>query len=105
MKPHLNPTSNSTVHLERNPAVKIQLHRTRILASVLPLLLVCLGALAFPDGLLAQGGPGSGQALASQNLTGYTHMFIAYFICWAIVLGWAVSIFRRLGRVEQALKD
>jgi CcmD family protein len=31
-------------------------------------------------------------------------MFIAYFIAWALVLGWVVSIARRLGRVEKALR-
>jgi CcmD family protein len=32
-------------------------------------------------------------------------MFLAYFIAWAVILGWIVSIARRLGRVEKALKD
>jgi CcmD family protein len=45
------------------------------------------------------------QAIASQNLRGYTHMFIAYSIAWVIIFGWVVSIARRLGRVEKALND
>ena len=57
---------------------------------------------------LAQGAmqdmQGSG-SLANQTLRGYTHMFIAYFIAWAIIFGWVVSIARRLARVEKALKD
>ncbi len=68
---------------------------------VLGLLVLGLG----PTGLLAQGGLADPQAIASQNLRGYNHMFIAYFIAWAIILGWVVSIARRLGRVEEALKD
>ena len=58
-----------------------------------------------PDCLFAQGGLADPQAIASQNLRGYNHMFIAYFIAWAIILGWVISIARRLGRVEKALKE
>jgi uncharacterized membrane protein YbhN (UPF0104 family) len=50
-------------------------------------------------------GQGMGDAIARQNLRGYTHMFIAYGIAWLLVMGWAISIFRRLGRIEEALKD
>jgi CcmD family protein len=46
-----------------------------------------------------------GAALGNQNLRGYTHMFIAYAIAWLLVIGWVISIARRLGRVERALKD
>lgn len=53
----------------------------------------------------AQAGLPDPGAIAGQNLRGYTHMFIAYFICWAMVLGWVVSIARRLGRVEKALSQ
>ena len=58
-----------------------------------------------PEAVQAQGGLPNAGALASQNLRGYTHMFIAYFIAWAMILGWVVSIARRLGRVEKALKE
>jgi hypothetical protein len=44
-------------------------------------------------------------ALGAQNLRGYTHMFIAYFLAWAVILGWIVSIARRLGRVQKALEE
>ena len=44
-------------------------------------------------------------AIANQNLRGYTHMFIAYAIAWALVIGWVISIARRLGRVEKALME
>lgn len=43
-------------------------------------------------------------AMAGQNLRGYTHLFIAYAIAWILVAGWAISIARRLGRVERELK-
>ena len=67
-------------------------------------------ALAFlaaflPELAQAQSGLPDPGALASQNLRGYTHMFIAYFIAWGLILGWVVSIARRLGRVEKALKE
>jgi CcmD family protein len=73
------------------------LGRSALLLLVLTLLLPALAA--------AQSGLPDTGALASQNLRGYTHMFIAYFIAWAVILGWVVSIARRLGRVEKALKE
>jgi CcmD family protein len=64
------------------------------------LVLTLLPALAH-----AQTGLPDPAAIAGQNLRGYTHMFIAYFICWAMIFGWVVSIARRLGRVEKALNQ
>jgi hypothetical protein len=61
--------------------------------------------LALPAMGLAQAGLPDPEAIASQNLKGYTHMFIAYFIAWAVIIGWVISIARRLGRVEKALKE
>lgn len=58
-----------------------------------------------PNGISAQAGLADPQAIASQSLRGYHHMFIAYFVAWAIILGWVVSIARRLGRLEKALKE
>ena len=69
-----------------------------ILASLA--VLVC-----FPTLVQAQGGLADPEAIAAQNLRGYTHMFIAYAIAWALVLGWVISIARRLGRVEAALRE
>jgi CcmD family protein len=68
--------------------------------------LIVLSALVLllPEPGLAQG-MADANAIAGQNLRGYTHMFIAYAIAWALVVGWVVSIARRLGRVERALKD
>jgi len=68
------------------------------------LVLALLVAL-LPEVVQAQGGLPDPNALANQNLRGYTHMFIAYSIAWVVVFGWAVSIARRLGRVEKALKE
>ena len=70
---------------------------------LLPLFLIL--AFLHPVFAEAQSGLPEAGALASQNLRGYTHMFLAYFIAWAVILGWIVSIARRLGRVEKALKD
>ena len=70
---------------------------------LLPLFLVL--ALFLPGPAEAQSGLPEAGALASQSLRGYNHMFLAYFIAWAVILGWIVSIARRLGRVEKALKD
>ncbi len=58
-----------------------------------------------PEAVQAQSGLPDPNVLASQNLRGYTHMFIAYFIAWGLIFGWVVSIARRMGRVEQALKE
>jgi len=72
--------------------------RTILVAALVGALLL------LPQAGFAQGMADSG-ALASQNLRGYTHMFIAYAIAWLIVVGWVISIARRLGRVERALKE
>jgi CcmD family protein len=45
------------------------------------------------------------QAMATQSLRGYNHMFIAYALAWALIFGWVFSIARRLGRLEKALED
>jgi len=75
---------------------------TRICRSLLLFLVL---APLLPGLAEAQSGLPDASALASQNLRGYNHMFIAYFIAWAMILGWVVSIARRLGRVEKALKS
>jgi CcmD family protein len=49
-----------------------------------------------PEDLLAQaGGPPSFRP--------FWHVFVAYAIAWLLVLGWLISIARRLGRVEERL--
>ena len=75
---------------------------SNLIRVVLVLLLL---AAVLPEMGHAQAGLPDPGAIASQNLRGYTHMFIAYFIAWSLILGWVVSIARRLGRVEKALKE
>lgn len=68
------------------------------LAVVLLVLLVAFGA----ADLAAQRGPGA--SLASQSMRPYAHVFWAYALAWALVLGWVVSIGRRWSRVEDDLE-
>jgi CcmD family protein len=70
-----------------------------LFAIALALVLTLLPGDIFAQGMADAGG------LASQNLRGYTHMFIAYAIAWLLVMGWVISIARRLGRIEKALND
>ena len=57
--------------------------------------------------LLLQASPLWAQAgtdLGRQTLgRGYWHVFAAYAIVWLLVLGWVISIVRRLRRVEDRL--
>ncbi len=71
----------------------------------LSIVVVTLFVALLPEGVMAQEGLPDPAAIAGQNLRGHTHMFIAYFIAWLLILGWAVSIARRLGKVERALGD
>ena len=43
--------------------------------------------------------------MATQSLRAYWHVFIAYAIAIVMVLGWVVSIARRLARIEAQLGD
>ncbi len=54
------------------------------------------------EALLAQVAPGS---LASQTLRDYTHVFAAYAIAWLLILGWIVSVARRLQALERRFED
>ena len=46
----------------------------------------------------------AGTARGSQTLgRGYWHVFAAYAVVWILVLGWVISIVRRLRRVEERL--
>jgi CcmD family protein len=71
----------------------------------LVILALALGAVFIPQGVLAQSGLPDPDAIAGQNLRGYTHMFIAYAIAWILVLGWVISIARRLGKVQKSLEE
>ena len=60
-----------------------------------------------PYGILLAGlaEPVGAQALQTQGLgRPYWHVFAAYAIAWALVLGWIVTIARRLARVEERLE-
>lgn len=43
--------------------------------------------------------------LAGQSLKAYWHVFIAYAIAIVMILGWVVSIARRLARIEAQLGE
>jgi len=46
----------------------------------------------------------AGSALGQQTLgRAYWHVFVAYAVVWLLVLGWVISIVRRLRRVEGRL--
>ncbi len=46
----------------------------------------------------------AGTAVGQQTLgRAYWHVFAAYAIVWILVLGWVISIVRRLRRVEERL--
>jgi CcmD family protein len=48
----------------------------------------------------------TGRAIGQQTLgRPYWHVFAAYAIAWVLVFGWAVSIARRLRRVEERLGE
>jgi CcmD family protein len=46
-----------------------------------------------------------GTQLAAQSLKPYWHVFIAYSIVILAVLGWVISMARRLARLEAQLSD
>jgi len=46
-----------------------------------------------------------GNQMATQSLRAYWHVFIAYAIAIVMVLGWVVSIARRLARIEAQLGE
>ncbi len=51
------------------------------------------------------GGQETASRLATQSLKPYWHVFIAYAIVIVMVLGWVVSIARRLARIEAQLVE
>jgi CcmD family protein len=73
------------------------------LATVIPVLLAVLflAVLAAPGAAEVLQLPQS--SLPSQSLRPYWHVFIAYTIAIVLVLGWVISIGRRLGEVEERL--
>jgi len=76
-----------------------------MIKRTLGMLAVLVILLGLPALVAAQSGLPEPGALGAQNLRGYTHMFIAYFIAWAVILGWIISIARRLAQVQKALEE
>lgn len=70
----------------------------RLVASLALALFVLLAA-GGPDALVAQNADLGAQRLGRP----YWHVFAAYAIGWAFILGWIVSIARRLRSVERKL--
>ncbi len=65
------------------------------------LVLVVLGVLLLD---VSPVGAQAGTPLGSQTLgRPYWHVFAAYAVVWLLVLGWVISIVRRLRRVEERL--
>lgn len=69
----------------------------RVWKCVLPAVVATALFVVLPPGeLLAQGG-------GPPSFRPFWHVFVAYAIAWLLVLGWLISIARRLGRVEERL--
>ncbi len=58
-----------------------------------------LAALSAPHDLLAQGADLGQQRFGRP----YLHVFLAYAIAWALILGWIISIARRLRSLERKI--
>jgi CcmD family protein len=69
----------------------------RLFRSGLPLLILL--ALAAMPAFAQEGAAG----LSGQSLRPYRFVFIAYAILWVMVLGWVVSIARRMARLDRRL--
>jgi len=67
------------------------------------LALLWLAVTALPG--LAQGVAMPGAGLAGQSLRPYQFVFLAYALAWVFVLGWVVSVARRLARLERRLGE
>ncbi|MDT8369442.1 MAG: CcmD family protein [Longimicrobiales bacterium] len=72
----------------------------RILSVAGPLLGLGVLVFATPEGVAAQT-PDLGQQTLGRA---YWHVFIAYTIGWALILGWIVSIARRVGALERRIE-
>lgn len=66
----------------------------RLRAAITPLLALLL---ASPHPGVAQIGT---DVLAQQSLRPYWYVFIAYALVWILLMGWVVSIGRRIGHLE-----
>lgn len=76
------------------------MHRIKTAASALFTLIL----VALPAAAAAQQGLPS-DTIGEQSLRPYWNVFIAYAIAIVLVLGWVISIGRRLKSVEEKLGD
>ncbi len=58
--------------------------------------LVAIAALLFAPGVLE-----GQETTAPRQMRHFWHVFAAYAIAWVLLFGWAVSIARRIGRLER----
>jgi CcmD family protein len=77
--------------------------RSTVLVSLFAAIALLAVATAPAWAQQATGLPSSG--MAQQSLRPYWHVFIAYAVTIVLVLGWVVSISRRLKDVEERLKE
>jgi len=95
---NFNPDSMTSRTSRTHAAPTRTAFRGAVAAVLAMILLLAIDA----TGLAAQQGPGA--SLGQQSLRPYAHVFWAYGLAWALVLGWVVSISRRWSRVEDDLE-
>ena len=71
---------------------------------ILPALALLGAALlvALADAAAAQE---AASTVGGQNLRPYRFLFVAYALAWILVMGWVVSVGRRLSRLDRRLRD
>lgn len=72
----------------------------RLLLRGLPVLLL-LAVVAAP--LVAQEAAMPGSGLSGQSLRPYRFVFYAYALAWIFVLGWVISVARRMAKLDRRL--
>lgn len=77
---------------------------TRV-ATTLVLCLLAGVVLLTPELLEAQTQAAGQPSAGARQMRHFWHVFIAFGIAWLLVFGWAVSIARRLARVEERLEQ
>lgn len=78
----------------------------RRLLRIAAVLALGLPILSFwPELLWAQGQGAQTSPEGARQMRDFWHVFVAYGLAWLLVFGWAVSIARRLRRVEERLES
>lgn len=77
--------------------------RLLLIAAVLTVGLPILSV--WPELLWAQGQGAPTSPGGGRQMRDFWHVFVAYGLAWLLVFGWAVSIARRLRRVEERLES